>query len=423
MQREHVLAAAVGALVEFLLHRHGEARLHVLERDAILRALRTGKRRLDLRQLELEDVGEDRIGRRLGAVQALRLGIGGDQRNPLGGTAGVAQIGDGLVVDRAEAAGGAVFRRHVAEGGAIGDPHGGEAGTEELDELADHAALAQHLRDGEHEVGRGDAFLELAGEFEADHFRQQHRIGLAEHRGLRLDAADAPAQHREAVHHGGVGVGADQRVGIGDVHRHHLAVDLDLVLPGPDRLRQVFEIDLVADAGAGRHHAEIVERLLRPLQELVALLVLLVFVLDVLLERSRRSEMIHRHRMVDDEVDRHQRIDLLRIAAEVLHRVAHGGEIDHRRDAGEVLHQHARRTERNFTIGGLGLQPLRERLQVLLGDAAPVFVAQQILQQHLHRERQPGNSLEPVLLRGDEAINGVGLAADLERLAAPETVE
>ncbi len=38
-----------------------------------------------------------------------------------------------------------------------------EAGAEELDELADHAALAQHLRDGEHEVGGGDAFLQLAG--------------------------------------------------------------------------------------------------------------------------------------------------------------------------------------------------------------------------------------------------------------------
>ncbi len=181
MQREHVLAAAVGALVELLLHRHGEARLHVLERDAILRALRSRERRLDLRQLELEHVGEDRIGRRLGAVHALRLGIGGDQRDALGRAAGVAQIGDGLVVDREEAAGGAVFRRHVAERGAIRDRHAGEAGAEELDELADHAALAQHLRDGEHEVGGGDAFLELAGELHADHFRAaaSNRAGRA----------------------------------------------------------------------------------------------------------------------------------------------------------------------------------------------------------------------------------------------------
>ena len=127
-----------------------------------------------------------------------------------------------------------------------------EAGAEELDELADHALLAQHLRDGQHEVGGGDAFLELAGQPEADHFRQQHRYRLAEHRRLGLDAADAPAEHAEAVDHGGVRIGADAGVGIGDVifRRPRRA--------GPHRLRQVFEVDLVADAGAGRHDAEIV---------------------------------------------------------------------------------------------------------------------------------------------------------------------
>ena len=49
-------------------------------------------------------------------------------------------------------------------------------------------------------------------------------------------------------------------------------------------LRQIFEVDLVADAGAGRHDAEIVERGLAPAQECVALAVALVFQLDVLLE-------------------------------------------------------------------------------------------------------------------------------------------
>jgi hypothetical protein len=37
-----------------------------------------------------------------------------------------------------------------------------------------------------------------------------------------------------------------------------------------------------------------------------------------------------------------QRVDLLRVAAQRLDPVAHGGEVDHRRHAGEVLHQHAR---------------------------------------------------------------------------------
>ncbi len=40
---------------------------------------------------------------------------------------------------------------------------------------------------------------------------------LAEHGRLGLDAADAPAEHGEAVDHRGMRIGADQRVGIGDL--------------------------------------------------------------------------------------------------------------------------------------------------------------------------------------------------------------
>ena len=77
-------------LAEFLVHRIGKARFHVLERDAVLRPLRAGERRLDRVEIELEHVGEDRIGRGLGAVHALRLGVGLDQRDALGRAAGIA---------------------------------------------------------------------------------------------------------------------------------------------------------------------------------------------------------------------------------------------------------------------------------------------------------------------------------------------
>ena len=101
--------------------------------------------------------------------------------------------------------------------------------------------------------------------------------------GFRLDAADAPAENREAVDHGGVRIGADQRVGIGDLDRRGLAARrLEFFLPGPDGLGQIFEIDLMADAGAGRHDAEIVEGVLAPFQEGVAFAVALIFELDIL---------------------------------------------------------------------------------------------------------------------------------------------
>ena len=56
-----------------------------------------------------------------------------------------------------------------------------------------------------------------------------------------------------------------------------------------------------------------------------------------------RAEVVDLHRVVDHQVDRHQRIDLLRIAAEPLHGGPHGGEVDDARHAGEVLQHDAGR--------------------------------------------------------------------------------
>ena len=113
---------------------------------------------------------------------------------------------------------------------------------------------------------------------------------------------------------------------------------------------EIFEVDLVADAGAGRHDAEIVEGRLAPAQEPVALAVPLVFEVDVLGEGARGAEIVDDDRMVDDEVDRDQRVDPLGVAAERAHGVAHGGEVDDGRHAGEILHQHARRAEGDLAV-------------------------------------------------------------------------
>ena len=125
----------------------------------------------------------------------------------------------------------------------------GEARAEELDELADDAVLAQQLRDAQHQVGRRRALGQRAAELHADDLRHQHRDRLAEHRGLGLDAADAPAEHAEAVDHRGVRVGADQRVEVG----LRQAGPALRPLPCHHDARQVLEIHLVHDAGAGRH--------------------------------------------------------------------------------------------------------------------------------------------------------------------------
>ncbi|MFK4643667.1 hypothetical protein ABIF96_002241 [Bradyrhizobium ottawaense] len=173
----------------------------------------------------------------------------------------------------------------------------------------------------------------------------------------------------------------------------------------------------------GGHDGEVRERLLAPLQELVALLVLLVFLGDVLAESLVVTEEVHDHGMVDDEIDRNQRIDLLGIAAELLHRVAHRGEVDHRGHAGEVLHQHARRAEGDLMLQRLLAQPFRDRDDVLFLDRAAVLVAQEVLEQDLHRIGKFGNSLQTILLGRGQAVIDIGLGADLEGLFAFEAVE
>ena len=129
-------------------------------------------------------------------------------------------------------------------------------------------------------------------------------IGWPEHRRLRLDAAHAPAEHAEAVDHGGVAVGAEQRVGIG-VRR---AVEFC----GPHRLGEVLEVDLVADAGArGVRRGKLSNAVWPQRKKCVALAVALELERRrCALQRVRRCRDVDHDRVVDHQVDRHQRVDL-----------------------------------------------------------------------------------------------------------------
>ena len=102
--------------------------------------------------------------------------------------------------------------------------------------------------------------------------------------------------------------------------------------------------------------------------------------------------------MVDHQVDGVQRVDLLRIAAELDHRVAHRGKVDHGGNAGEILQQDARRAIGDFKIGFLGVDPFRRLFDIGDRDRAPVFVAQQVLEENLEGERQTR----------DIAVSGIG---------------
>ena len=224
----------------------------------------------------------------------------------------------------------------------------------ELDELAHDAVRPEHLGHGENEVGGGNAFAQNAGQLEADDLRDEHIVRLAKGDGLGLDTADAPAEDAEAVDHGRMAVRADERV------RHRDAV-LHL-----DDAGQVLEVDLVDDPGRRRHDGEVVEGLLAPLEELVALAVALELALGVELQRRGRAKGINLHRVVNDEVGRHQRVDLLRVSPYLPHRASHRREVDDRGHPGEVLHHHARRQVSQLLPHRPG--PGGQSLDVLLGD-------------------------------------------------------
>ncbi len=241
--------------------------------------------------------------------------------------------------------------------------------------------LAEHIGDGEHHVGGGDALRDGSGELEADDARHEHGDRLAEHRGLGLDAADAPSEHAQAVDGGGVRVGADAGVEVGQ----RVAA---LGRLGHDDLGEVFDVDLVDDAGSRRHHAEVPERLLAPAQELVTFAVALVFDVHVPFDRVGHAVLVDLHGVVDDHVGLDLRVDDLRVSPELPDRVAHGGEVDDARHAGEVLHDHARRRELDL-VARLGVRiPVEQRLDVFIGDVGAVDVAHQVLDEDLQRIRQ-----------------------------------
>ena len=278
--------------------------------------------------------------------------------------AGEAQVVERHLVDREEAAGRAVLGRHVPDRRAVGERQPRQSFAVVLDELADDAGLAEHLGHGQDEVGRGRAVRQRAAELEPDDLWDEHRERLSEHRGLGLDPARAPAEHAEAVDHRRMRIGADERV------RERDAVTVF------DDTREVLEVHLVADAGAGRDDLEVPERLLAPAKEEVALMVALELELDVASEGDPRGERIDLDRMVDHELDRDQWIDLRRLAAEIRHRVSHRGKVDDCRHACQVLEQHPRRCERDLLRRRCCRVPVRDCRGIVL-RALPQNVLEQ----------------------------------------------
>ncbi len=316
------------------------------------------------------------------------------------GTRSKTQIRESFVVDREEAHRRAVLGRHVGDGGTIGKGEAGKPGAVELDKFSDDALLAQHVRNGEDEVGGRGAFRQPAIQFETDDGRNQDRERLAEHCGFRFNAADAPSENAEAVHHRGVRVGADQRIGERDPGIPLLFAE--------HNAREIFQIYLVADAGVRRNNFEILKPFLAPAEKRVAFDIALHFEISVERERVRGAELIHLHGVVDDELSGKQGIDFLRVAAQMAHGVAHRGEINDGRNAGEILQEHARGHEGNFFFGGspgAGRVPSGECANIVGENKTAVLVTEQIFEQYFQREGKARDVADTGARKGLQAEN------------------
>ena len=407
------LLELVGRLVEAVVGRAGgeqaaELGFHASDLDAVLGAFRTRERRLHGVEIQGDDACVVDLAGHRHAEETLLAEIRFEGVDLGGRAPGAAEVFDRLLVHGEEAHGRAVFGRHVADGRAVGQAEAGRAGAEELHELAHHLLATQHLGDGQHEVGGGHAFAQAALELHADHIGGEEVNRLAEHARLRLDATDAPADHADTVDHGGMAVGTHQGVGV----QHAVAA---LVYA----TREVFEVHLVDDAEPRRYDAEGIECLHAPFHELVALPVALELEFHVEVECLLGAEVVDHHRVVDDQVHRHQRLDASRVLAGALGGTAHRGEVGEQRYAGEVLQHHAGDDERDLIRAFAGGGPVGQLAHVFLGDLLAVAVAQYRLEHDADRHRQARYRREPLRQRrqrmqlrgfagrGGEALQGL----------------
>ena len=140
--------------------------------------------------------------------------------------------------------------------------------------------------------------------------------------------------------------------------------------------RQVLKVDLVNNADARGNNLKSIERLHAPFQELVALAVTREFELHIEIERVLVAIAIDLHRVVYNQVNRHQRLYHLGIPAHFLRHAAHCSKIRQQRHAGKILQHNTRHHEGDFIGARCGRQPVSELLDVLFSHFLAVHVTQ-----------------------------------------------
>ena len=158
------------------------------------------------------------------------------------------------------------------------------------------------------------------------------------------------------------------------------------------------------DADARRHDLECIECLHSPLKKLVTLAVPTELQPQVLAHGICCSVKIHLHRVVHHQIDRHQRLDQLRVFAQPRHGRAHRRQVHQQRHAGEIL-QHNPGDDERYLFGARSVgYPICQRAHVLFRDSLAVTVAQHRFEHEPNRHRQPGHRSDARLLELGQRI-------------------
>ena len=306
-----------------------------------------------------------------------------DQFHEIIRAAGSPKVSEGFLVDGEVTHRGTVFGGHVGDCGAVRERKFGGSGSVEFNEFSDDFVLAENLGHGEGKIGGSGGSGKFPGQIKTDDFGGQEGKGLAEHTGFRFNSAHSPANDSEAVDHGGVGIGTDERIGVGEEG------SISLFL-GENAAGEVFEVHLMDDADSGGDDAKGLKGLLAPFEEFVAFAVALELVLHVQHERLFRSVDVDLNGVIDDEIDGDEGFDDFGIFFEAGDSIAHGGEVDQERHAGEVLEDDAGDSERDFFSGWFLGIPAGEVLDIAGACLKAVAVAEDRLENDAERNREPG---------------------------------
>ena len=147
------------------------------------------------------------------------------------------------------------------------------------------------------------------------------------------------------------------------------------------------------------------ERLLCPTQQRISLAVALYLLFYVAGVRVAKTEGVDLHGVIDDEVDRHERVDLAGVLAGAFHRRTHRREIHHRRHSGEVLHQDASGKEGQLRVLWRRRRPGGQCTHTFVVGNSRLAQAQQAFEEDLDRHRQGRRIGMAVLGEGVDRID------------------